>query len=722
MAVKFCLLGLLYLSAFSSLAQNEPLPRLQSNRVGNMAYMDSLSAVGKSRYQRLKSAPNSPQTDTLKFRTLYFLGELYKSWFGRRDSLLYFSQQLIDLARRRGNSYYATVGLVQQEAYYRTGERDTPKALRINLDILASIPKNRSEKQFNFYKKIRFLTYVRTGSLYGLARDYPRAFQYLTDARDILSPDTTYRIESTYSLLIDLEQRWGAIYQQQNNFAEAEKHYRTAQAMLLYSSSPAEQAYVFDDLAELYLRQQQYGQALQFAQKAEIIWGKIRTSEQSKSWGTLASIYEGLGEDERAVVYAQKILQLSKPGKFILESAYRVLHQVAERRQDWQNAAHFHKKFVAIRDSITNDQRSLELLAIQRQNEYDKLIFQNRQEQQLQQQKFLNMQQQTELDKLRAKAYTDELTRSASQVAQQRQLDQKQAQLMLMNVQAGQKTQQQQHEQEQLKKENELQRNRTLYLGSTLLLLIGGLVLVLYAQQLRKRRAESDLKLAETRNEELIQKNDEIMAALTEGKTIERKRVAIELHDNLGSMLSGIKWRLQALDKGKLSAKEQKIYEGILVMMGDAYSEVRLISHNMLPAELEKKGLNSALEKLVSDINQNGRLTISLAFDAGLEKMNKNIELELYSICLEAVNNILKHAEASVATIQLNGEADYLSLRIKDNGKGIAEAQQNNGKGLKNLTNRVQTLNGTLTMTTANGTLLSIRIPLTTVAELRYQS
>lgn len=229
-------------------------------------------------------------------------------------------------------------------------------------------------------------------------------------------------------------------------------------------------------------------------------------------------------------------------------------------------------------------------------------------------------------------------------------------------------------------------------------------------KNLEQKVADRTLELSQA-NEELIRKNDEIMAALTEGKTIERKRVAIELHDNLGAMLSGIKWRFQALDKDKLSAKEQEIYEGLLEMMSDAYSEVRLISHNMLPAELEKNGLKSALEKLVNDINQNGRLCMSLTFDAGLEKMNKHVELELYSICLEAVNNILKHAEASIATIRLTGEESYLNLRIKDNGKGIAEAQQNNGKGLKNLTNRVQTLNGTLTLNTTKGTTLSIRIP-----------
>jgi signal transduction histidine kinase len=160
-------------------------------------------------------------------------------------------------------------------------------------------------------------------------------------------------------------------------------------------------------------------------------------------------------------------------------------------------------------------------------------------------------------------------------------------------------------------------------------------------------------------NIELQQKNEEILTALFEGQTLERKRVASELHNNLGSMLSAMRYRLQILDKEKLSGKEQKVYDSILEMMGTAYAEVRLISHNLLPAELEKKGLKGAIEKLIGDINLGQKLIIDLQMDDDILPKNKRFELELYSICLELINNIIKHAEATQASVSFYEEIIY---------------------------------------------------------------
>lgn len=212
-------------------------------------------------------------------------------------------------------------------------------------------------------------------------------------------------------------------------------------------------------------------------------------------------------------------------------------------------------------------------------------------------------------------------------------------------------------------------------------------------------------------NEELLRKNDEIMSALVEGQTLERKRVAVELHDNLGGMLSGMRWRLQALNKDKLSEKEQKVYEGILSMMSDAYSEVRLISHNMLPAEFEKRGLVGALEKLVNDINQSGKIQFNLSNNHLNGTLNKKISLELYGICLELVNNIIKHSQASTVWIKLYKENAKMFLEIKDNGVGFNTTNfQNDGMGLGNIKKRVESINGTLSINSAENEGTEIKI------------
>lgn len=197
-------------------------------------------------------------------------------------------------------------------------------------------------------------------------------------------------------------------------------------------------------------------------------------------------------------------------------------------------------------------------------------------------------------------------------------------------------------------------------------------------------------------NETLIRKNEEIVLAMVEGQTIERKRVASELHDNLGATLSAIKWRLEAINGHNLTDKERKIHESTLEMMKGAYSEVRLISHNLLPAELEKGGLKQALEKFIADISSSDKINITHNLEPEAIPNDKKNQLELYGIALELINNVLKHAQAQNVNVALYKQQDNVIFEVSDDGKGIDSQQQSNGMGTKNIENRVQSLNGTI--------------------------
>lgn len=197
-------------------------------------------------------------------------------------------------------------------------------------------------------------------------------------------------------------------------------------------------------------------------------------------------------------------------------------------------------------------------------------------------------------------------------------------------------------------------------------------------------------------NQELIQKNREIIEALFKGQTLERKRVASELHDNLGSTLSAIKWRLEALDGSNLTEKEKIVYASIVAMMKNAYDDVRHISHNLLPAEFEERGLVGAIEKLCKDLNEGEKVAMTFDYQGDLENIDNKIALELYSICMECVNNILKHSRANKAAIVLRNDQEALQLTIKDNGVGITKETKKNGIGFINLADRVQAVAGRL--------------------------
>lgn len=200
-------------------------------------------------------------------------------------------------------------------------------------------------------------------------------------------------------------------------------------------------------------------------------------------------------------------------------------------------------------------------------------------------------------------------------------------------------------------------------------------------------------QLSQEKESILLQQNAELQAALLQGQTTERKRVAADLHDNLGSTLSSIRWSMQAIDKKKLSADEQSLYINLQEMLDKAHNDIRLLSHNLLPEELEKQGLWDTLQGFVRKLNKNTLTHFTLQLPDNQERMSSKIEFELYSICLELTNNILKHAQATEASVKFKVERGKLNLEIADNGKGL-DATRQNGKGLTNVAARVEALGG----------------------------
>lgn len=224
-------------------------------------------------------------------------------------------------------------------------------------------------------------------------------------------------------------------------------------------------------------------------------------------------------------------------------------------------------------------------------------------------------------------------------------------------------------------------------------------------QQLTRFNNDLETKVSERTqaltkaNEELIRKNHEIQEAFWSGTTQERKRVASELHDNLGSTVSGLIWQLESIKPENLTELEQEIYDGLIQQMQNAYFDIRHISHHLLPLELEK-GLGNALKRLTSDLNHAGKTTFVLKGKIPNDSLTKPQQTELYSICLEIINNTLKHAKATQCTIQFEQKGNELTIQIQDNGQGFdLQDLGRRGRGLANIEERIRTLNGTLQIT-----------------------
>jgi signal transduction histidine kinase len=197
----------------------------------------------------------------------------------------------------------------------------------------------------------------------------------------------------------------------------------------------------------------------------------------------------------------------------------------------------------------------------------------------------------------------------------------------------------------------------------------------------------------------------------------ERQRIAGELHDSLGQQLLVIRNRAMLGETvADDPSRSRGQFDEIVSSATAAIGEVRAIAHNLRPVHLERLGLKASIEEMVETIAS----TTGLQFSADVEPLDgllsKDEEITCYRIVQESANNIVKHAQATKAYVEIWREHGALRMTVRDNGRGVdtAAAQYGSGLGLTSITERLRMLGGTLTIDSASGhgTALEIRVPL----------
>lgn len=171
---------------------------------------------------------------------------------------------------------------------------------------------------------------------------------------------------------------------------------------------------------------------------------------------------------------------------------------------------------------------------------------------------------------------------------------------------------------------------------------------------------------------------------------------------------------VQSINTQNLSDSEQVVYQNVKHLIRNAYAEVRNISHNILPAELEQEGLSITLMKLIDRLNENLPIRFSIVILGLQERLPVEIEYNMYSIVLELLNNITKHAQATSASITLIRNELEVNLTVTDDGIGFLQNHQKRGVGLQNVQTRLESLGGSFTASGLidQGTKVAINIPL----------
>jgi signal transduction histidine kinase len=243
-----------------------------------------------------------------------------------------------------------------------------------------------------------------------------------------------------------------------------------------------------------------------------------------------------------------------------------------------------------------------------------------------------------------------------------------------------------------------------LIITPVLLVLAFGIILFVFMYQRRMLQHQEHLRqLQEARQRQMLE-------AALEAQEAERRRVARDLHDEVGGLLALIRLNIgQVAKQCADTAAGAGTAERAKHLLDDAIGSVRRISHDLMPVVLEKLGLVQAVKSMAQAVPADSGLEFKFTHNLEQERLEARKELLLFRILQELLNNSLKHAQASLITVDLNKATGNVRLTYTDNGLGFdyKPASQGNGGasglGLKNLESRVSLLNGTFHFNSAKG-------------------
>ncbi|WP_353777997.1 ATP-binding protein [Winogradskyella sp. 3972H.M.0a.05] len=258
--------------------------------------------------------------------------------------------------------------------------------------------------------------------------------------------------------------------------------------------------------------------------------------------------------------------------------------------------------------------------------------------------------------------------------------------------------------------------NRNLLFSALGLILFGSITFYLIQKNTkRKQKLAEQEKELETQKLSTVLKEQELMAidAMIEGQEKERQRIANDLHDDLGGLMATVKLHFNAL-KDK---KSPELYDKTNILIDEAYEKVRSVAHAKNSGVIAKQGLLKAVSNMAEKISASNKISINV-LDHGLEnRLENSLELTIFRIIQELITNVIKHADASEASIHITNHEDSLNIMIEDNGKGFNPSQitkTKKGMGISSIDKRVEHLNGTMTIESEpnKGTNIIIDIPL----------
>lgn len=533
-------------------------------------------------------------------------------------------------------------------AYYMDNRLDSAEIILKEAVVIAKESKDSS---------IEAAIYGALGNLYNVQNRYTTAIEYYNKALPIY--ELLGRIDKVYTIKANI----GALYYNRRNYPQAEKYLLAAQTPAVEADDLPIQAQIAQNLSNIYFAISKPDEAYRWAEKAVVLCQEA--SDEYKEVLALTSLsgacHTYLKDNDLAMKYAVEALEKAKNiGLPNLISASLCNMAYVHYRN-----GHYHKALVTAQECIILVDSSY----------FEQLIAMNS----TILESYIQLNEKSKAEEAFHRVYELMTRQSNEQISQ-----------AIAEMEVQYETQKKEEKIVALSNEKQLLWAISISLMFVVILLITALILYNRYQRQKRLHNEEQMKSFETQKQ--------LLAAewLLDGENRERFRLSRELHEGLGGLLT----------MAKLKLSQANASEPALLLIDNAITEMRRVSSNLMPEMLGRFGLRPTLSEYCKSSQ-----SVDIHFYGDDLRYDPSIEMNLYRIACELINNALKHAEASQINIQLITEQDRISLIVEDNGKGF-DISLSEGNGLSNIKSRVSLMGATIDIfsTLNQGTEITIEI------------
>ncbi len=494
--------------------------------------------------------------------------------------------------------------------------------------------------------------------------------------------------------IVNVANSLGIVYKDLHEYSKAKKSYLDGLKLALDDNNENMEAMIYNNIANLYYAMEtEPDSTIYYGQKALELETKLERNTGIASAHNLISVgYMDQGETEKSLYHGIEAVRYSELSD---NHRFRAIHTIAladiyKKLNRPREAEKAYKKGLAIADSI-----SLISHQVHGYREYAELLFDQ------------GNYQAAYNNRIKYETFKDsiDVENSRSEIAEL----EKKYDIALKDKELKDK---------ELQIANRTNQRNIFLSGFLLTFLVGGSLIWGIVSRLRRNKkiAFQEKNMQLQRIQSLEQEKKLLsMTSLLEGQESERIRIAKELHDGLGGLLTTVKAHFGKIQDALKKIEDLDIYKNASLMIDKAHDEVRRISHNLMPADLRVGGLELAIKQLVHEMKNIHEIKTELEL-VGMEgvRIDENTELLMYRIIQELLNNIVKYSEAENVLIQISKFEEEINLVVEDDGVGFnyQEALLKDGIGLKSIISRVEQAGGDLDVKSDNdGTSVSINIP-----------